>query len=376
MFIGSNEEQDKLIGNLVKSVLKELESTPLGVAPYTVGLDSRIEKLMSSLDVKSNGIQVLGLHGVGGVGKTTLVKALYNKLVGRFDCLCFIKNDRENLATDDDLVHLQNKLINHLSPGKPPVYDVNSGISAIKEVVNEKRVLIVLDDIGNVRQLEVLIGGREWFWGGSRIIITTRDKEVLAEHLVNEKFEVRELDPTEALELFSYHALRRGEPPERFMKLSKKMVHLTGGLPLALEVFGSLLFERWRMEEWEDALQKLEKIRPRNLQDVLKISYDWLDPQQQCVFLDIACLFIKMEIKREDVMDALKGCGFNAEIEITVLTTKSLIKVIEDDTLWMHDQIRDMGRQIVLDEDHVYPSKRSRLWNHDEIMTILKGEKV
>ena len=376
MFIGSNEEQDKLVGNLVKSVLKELESIPLGVAPYTVGLDSRIEKLMSSLDVKSNGIRVLGLHGVGGVGKTTLVKALYNKLVGRFDCLCFIKNDRENLATDDDLVHLQNKLINHLSPGKPPVYEVNSGISAIKEVVNEKRVLIVLDDIGNVRQLEVLIGGREWFWGGSRIIITTRDKEVLAEHLVNEKFEVRELDPTEALELFSYHALRRGEPPERFMKLSKKMVHLTGGLPLALEVFGSLLFERWRMEEWEDALQKLEKIRPRNLQDVLKISYDWLDPQQQCVFLDIACLFIKMEIKREDVMDALKGCGFNAEIEITVLTTKSLIKVIEDDTLWMHDQIRDMGRQIVLDEDHVYPSKRSRLWNHDEIMTILKGEKV
>ena len=375
IFIGSNEAQAKLIQLLVKRVLKELDSTPLDVAPYTVGLESRIEKLMSLLDVRSNGVRVLGLHGMGGVGKTTLAKALYNKLVGSFECLVFMKNDRENSETDDDLVYLQNKLINHLSPGKPPVYRIDSGISAIKAMVHEKQVLVILDDICNVRQLEVLVG-RDWFSEGSRIIITTRDSEVLPEHLVNEFYEVIELAPAEALQLFSYHALRREKPTERFMNLSKKMVSLTGGLPLALEVFGSFLFERWRIEEWKDALQKLERIRSRNLQDVLKISYDGLDVQEQCIFLDLACLFIKKEIEREDILDALKGFGFRAEIAVTILRARSLIKVFEDNSLWMHDQIRDMGRQIVLDESPVNPGKRSRLWDRDEIMTVLKAKKV
>ncbi|XP_050276918.1 disease resistance protein RPV1-like [Quercus robur] len=373
--IDSNEEQAKLIQRLVKRVLEELNSTPLNVAPYTVGLESRIEELMSLLDVRSNGVQVLGLYGVGGVGKTTLAKALHNKLVGSFQYLVFMKNNRENSEEDEDLVYLQNKLINHISPGKPPVYEVSSGISAIKDEVYEKRVLIIMDDIHNVRQLEVLIGGRDWFSEGSRIIITTRNRDVLPDHLVNGFYEVRELAFTEALQLFSHHALRREKPTERFMNLSKQMVSLTGGLPLALEVFGSFLFERWRIEEWKDALQKLKRIRPRNLQDVLKISYDGLDVQEQRIFLDIACLFIKMEIKREDILDALKGCGFRAEIAVTVLRARSLIKIFEDNSLWMHDQIRDMGRQIVLDESPVDPGMRSRLWDRDEIMSVLKGEK-
>nr|POE57257.1 disease resistance protein tao1 [Quercus suber] len=150
----SNEARAKLIQLLVKRVLEELDSTPLNVAPC-------IEELMSRLDVRSNGVRVLGLHGVGGVGKTTLAKALYNKLVGSFECLVFMKNDRENSETDDDLVYLQNKLINHLSPNKPPVYEVDSGISAIKDVVHEKQVLVILDDIRN---------SKPWIRTGTRCI--------------------------------------------------------------------------------------------------------------------------------------------------------------------------------------------------------------
>ena len=376
MFIGSDEGQAMLIQSLVKRVLTELGNTPLGVAEYTVGLNSHIDKLMSFLDVRSNGIRVLGLHGMGGVGKTTLAKALYNKLVGHFECRSFIKNVRENSATADGLVSLQNKLIHYLSPGKALVYEINSGISAIRRVAHEKQVLVVLDDIDNIRQLDVLIGRREWFCEGSRIIVTTRDKEVLPKHLVNEFYEVRELDSSKALQLFSHHALRREKPTDRFMNLSQQMVSLTGGLPLALEVFGSFLFDKRRTEQWESALQKLKEIRPRDLQDVLKISFDGLDAQDQCIFLDIACLFIKMKMRREDVLDVLKGCGFRAEIAVTVLTAKSLIKFFEDNTLWMHDQVRDMGRQIVLHENPLYPGMRSRLWDRNEIMTVLKGEKV
>jgi hypothetical protein len=363
-----------LIQSLLNRVLIELANTPVGVDTYPVGLDFRLQEVMSLLDVKSNGVRVLVLYGIGGVGKTTLAKALCNKLVGRFECLSFISKVRENFANGDGLASLQDKLIHDLSSGKVPVY--SNSIAAIKELVREKRVLVVLDDIDNVTQLDLLIGRREWFFEGSRIIITTRDREVLPEHLVNAFYEVRELGSSDALKLFSYHALRRDKPTDKLCDLSKKMVSLTGGLPLALEVFGSFLFDKRRIEEWEDALRKLEQIRPHNLQDVLKISFDGLDTQEKCIFLDIACLFIQMDMKREDAIDVLKGCGFRAEIAIRVLTTKSLVKVAEDNTLWMHDQVRDMGRQIVIEENPAYPSMRSRLWDRDTVMTVLKSEKV
>ncbi|TKY58770.1 TMV resistance protein N [Spatholobus suberectus] len=366
--------EDNLVRLLVQRVMKELSNIPLSVPEFAVGLDERVEKVMNVLQVQSNGVKVLGLYGMGGVGKTTLAKALFNALVNRFEHRCFISNVREVSSKHDGLVFLQSKIIKDLFPGagSPPISDVNVGISAIKGRVSENRVLLVLDDVDDVKQLDALIGKREWFYDGSRVIITTRDIQVLPVSHVNELYEVRELYPSEALELFSYHAWRINKPPENFLNLSEKIVPLTGRMPLALEVFGSFLFGKRRVEEWEDAVEKLRLIRPQNLQDVLKISYDGLDEEEKSIFLDIACLFVQMGMKREDVIDVLRGCGFRGEIAITVLVQKCLIKITEDNTLWMHDQIRDMGRQIVVHESLGDPGMRSRLWDRAEIMAVLE----
>uniref|UniRef100_A0A2P2MP73 TMV resistance protein N-like n=1 Tax=Rhizophora mucronata TaxID=61149 RepID=A0A2P2MP73_RHIMU len=77
-------------------------------------------------------------------------------------------------------------------------------------------------------------------------------------------------------------------------------------------------------------------------------------------------------MEREEAIDILKGCGFRAETAITNLTAKCLIKIREDFTLWMHDQVRDMGRQIVQHKNLVNPGMHSRLWDHNEIINVLK----
>ncbi|KAI3467432.1 hypothetical protein Pfo_024095 [Paulownia fortunei] len=375
-WVYGDREEPQLIDSLVKRILTELRNSPVVVAPYIVGLDFPMEELMELLDVTNNAPKVIGLLGTGGIGKTTISSALYNKLGSHFECRSFLSNVRETFARIDGLLLLQNQLIKELSMSSlRSVEDENAGMAEIKRKLRENRVLVVIDDIDSALQLAELGFRREWLSEGSRIIVTSRNRNALPTDLVDEIYEVRKLGSSESLKLFSYYALRREEPTEPFLKLSEKIVSITGGLPLALQVFGSFLYDKRRVEEWRDALEKLKEIRPNNLQDILRISFDALDNEEKTIFLDIACLLLNLEMKREDVIDVMRGCGFTAEIGLTTLITRSLIKVIEQDRLWMHDQIRDMGRQIVFHEAHSDIGSRSRLWDPRHIREVLQGQK-
>ncbi|PKI69272.1 hypothetical protein CRG98_010345 [Punica granatum] len=85
-----------MIRSLVERILKKLKNTPLGVAKYPVGLEARLEELKGMIDANANGVLALGFYGMGGVGKTTLAKALFNKLVGHFRLRSFVSNIRES----------------------------------------------------------------------------------------------------------------------------------------------------------------------------------------------------------------------------------------------------------------------------------------
>ncbi|VVA90428.1 unnamed protein product [Arabis nemorensis] len=367
---------DDMIGLVVKRVLAELSNTPEKVGDYTVGLESRVKELMNLFDIEStSGVQVLSLYGMGGIGKTTLAKAFYNKIVGNFKQRVFISNVRESSSDQAGLVNLQKIFIKELFRLVPQIEDVGTGREKIKENVPEKKILAVLDDVDNVDQVDALVGETTWYGEGSLIVITTRDENILSRLSVNQEYEVKCLTEIEALKLFSYHSLRKEKPTESLLELSKKIVQISGLLPLAVEVFGSLLYDKKEEKDWQTQLDKLKNTQPNNLQDVLGLSFESLEDEEKKVFLDIACLFLKMEITKEEVVDILKGCGFNAEAALSVLRQKSLLKIMADNTLWMHDQIRDMGRQMVLRESREDPGMRSRLWDRGDIMTVLNNMK-
>ncbi|ERN02711.1 TMV resistance protein N-like [Amborella trichopoda] len=369
--LGDGNEAD-LISEVVKNVQAKLNYAPMHVADHIIGLDSRVDDVMRLLDVNADDVRMIGIHGMGGLGKTTLAKAVYNKIYTNFEGSCFLSDIRDASRSDLGLVKLQKQLLLDLFHEEDSnVNDVDRGIIIIRSRIRSKKVLLVLDDVNHERQLEKLAGKRDWYRDGSKVIITTRDEHVLNVHKVDKHhiYKLKELDPSQSLQLFSRHAFEMDQPIEGYMKLSENVVSTTGGLPLALEVLGSHFSVMTTLEEWEDTVRHLKNIPDDDVVEKLKISYDGLIKEEQQIFLDIACFFIGID--KDYATDIWKGCGLPNSIR--KLLQKSLIKIDDENRLLMHDQLRDMGRRIVQLENLDDPGRRSRLWCHDVVFNVLKN---
>ncbi|KAL3740360.1 hypothetical protein ACJRO7_021611 [Eucalyptus globulus] len=367
---GSEAELVKLV---VKKALNELKKKfELVISENLVGIDSHVDKVIEFMDNKSHATLFVGIHGMGGIGKTTLAKAIYNKLFNQFEHHSFIDDIRESCKHNDGVPYLQNRLISDILKPKIEVVTKDEGIGLISSRFKHKKVLVLLDDVDGVNQVKCLAGNRDWFSSGSKIIITTRNKRVLEEVGVDHDYELKEMDENQSLILFSKHAFRRDSPPSEFEDLTHEAVSITGGLPLSLEVFGSLVCGK-KPRQWRATIKKLKKVPPKEVQEKLRISFEALDYQQKQIFLDIACFFIGTnEIITSYMWDA---CDFFPEEGIEVLIFMSLIKVGDDHMLRMHDQLRDLGREIVREENQREPSCRSRLWDYKEAQKVLERNK-
>ncbi|XP_059623053.1 disease resistance protein L6-like [Cornus florida] len=361
--------QGELVKEVVSKVWGELRRNhSLVVNETLVGIGDHVEEMLTLLSVNSSNVRIVGIYGMGGIGKTTIAKVIYNQLSQHFDSCCFLADVRET-AQHKGLVHLQNQLIsNILTQRCADISTVDEGTNVIKERFSGKKVLVVVDDADHRDHLQALalVGKCEWFGSGSRIIVTTRKKEILNPTEVNWwTYEPKELDFNQSLQLFSRHAFRTDRPPQYYDILSMDVVFTAGGLPLVLEIIGSFLSGKGK-EAWEDTLKQLERIP---VQHKLIISFRALETAQKNIFLDIACLFTGVD--RRIALHMWNGCGFYPEHEIEVLRLMSLVKIGDNNELMIHDLLRDLGREIVCQESVMEPGKRSRVWFHEDAYHIL-----
>ncbi|KAK3430968.1 hypothetical protein EUGRSUZ_E02181 [Eucalyptus grandis] len=369
--------ESELIQEIVKKILTYLAQTALHVAKHPVGIDARVAELKSMLNLKSHeDVVMVGLWGQGGIGKTTLSKALYNAIFRQFDGSCFLANVREASKNSKDLVLLQEKLLFEILSlqQKLEVSNVDRGIILIQDRLRHKKVLLILNDVDDLRQLEALVGGRNWFGNGSRIIVTTRDKHLLTCYGIDQDhvYEVKPLSYHEARELLSNHAFLTLQELEIRTSLVYSVLNCAGGLPLALEVLGSCLRGK-REDVWESTLKKISRIPNNTINGVLKISYDGLEENEKEIFLDIACFF-----KGEDsdcIMKVLHSCDLETTAGFDILIERSLIS-IDYGRLQMHDLIQSMGMDIVRQECRDDPRSRSRLWWYDDVVDALLSDVV
>ncbi|PWA79891.1 toll/interleukin-1 receptor (TIR) domain-containing protein [Artemisia annua] len=245
-------------------------------------------------------------HG-RGAGKTTTARAVFDHLSADFKAKSFVENVRE-VSTILGLKKLQEQVLSDVLKEDITVNGVTDGKNMMKERMCSKKVLLVLDDVDHIDKLEALAGEPKWFKPGSRIIITTRDEQVLVAHRVNGIHDIALLSEQEA-----------------------------------------------------DTLEKLE------------LSYTSLEDDYKEIFLDIVCMLKGR--RKTDAITILESCGFHARNGLKVLEQRSLITISENEGLWMHDHIEEMGKNIVHRSHPDEPNKHSHLWIDEEIYDILANDK-
>nr|GEX95011.1 hypothetical protein [Tanacetum cinerariifolium] len=276
--------------------LKRREFPTLIADEKLVGMEMRINDVLSSLKIGVQDVRMIGIKGIGGGGKTTLARAVYDQISNQFKEKSFVEN-----------------------------------------MLHRKKLLIVLDDVNDTKQLEALCGASNWFNLGSRIIITTRDKQVLVAYRVN------------------------------FIHSFVHKINLLWA-DEAICLFSSCLFLYGQDEiEWKDALERLKTILLEETMEKLEISC--LEADYKEIFLDVSCL---LEGWYEDeAIRALESCSFHARNGLRVLEQKSLIQISKYGVLDMHHHIQEMGKHIVCRLHPDEPCRHSRLWIDEEIEDIL-----
>ncbi|XP_039162898.1 disease resistance protein RUN1-like [Eucalyptus grandis] len=361
----ANGHEGELVRKVIEKVLSKLRRNfQLDVTEHLLGIDDHVNRIMKWVDTPTTNARMIGIYGMGGIGKTTLAKVIYNQLSNDFVHRSFLADIRET-ACRNNIVHLQKQLIKGILQIEPQFGNVDDGINLIKSRFKGKKVLILLDDIDHEDQLNALAREHNWFMAGSVIIVTTRYKAILDQSKFDvHKYDLNELDQEHALLLFNRHAFYMDQSSKDFEGLSRDIVSTMGGLPLALKVVGSYLYKKPNQKVWEDVRKQLKSQPHRDVQKILQISYDALEDGHKQIFLDIVCFFIGVNgTYIEYAMYMWEDCGFYPSQGIEELKLRCLIKIGDCGQFEMHDQLRDLGRSIFCQGQP--PEKRSGPWDDD-----------
>ena len=249
---------------------------------------------------------ILSIVGMGGVGKTTLAQHVFND--PRVDEAKFVVKVWVCVLDEFDVFKVSRAILEAVTKSTDDSRDLEMVHTRLKEKLTGKKFLLVLDDVWNENQSKweevqkpLALGAQ-----GSRILVTSRSKEVASTMLSEEHF-LRQLQEDDCWKLFAKHAFRDDdtEPNPECKEIGMKIVKKCKGLPLALKTMGSLLYKKSSVSEWETVLQgEIWEFSKEHcdILPALALSYIHLPSHLKACFAYCALFPKDYEFKKEDLI--------------------------------------------------------------------------
>ncbi|KAL9418290.1 hypothetical protein AB3S75_041154 [Citrus x aurantiifolia] len=327
--------------------------------------------------LKGDNTKIVGLYGIGGVGKTTLANFVGNQL--REENV-FDEVGIATVSQDQNIINVQSELVKSLGWELTETYEKDRArrLRMMFSESKSRKMLIILDDVWNQLDLEkvgIPVGDRD---NCCKILLTTRLQPVCDRMGCDTQIQLGVLKQDEGLDLLRKHA-GIDVADTTLIDVSKRVADECKGLPLAIKAVGSALRGR-TADEWNVALDKLQNAKldkiegidkdSRGVYGCLKFSYDYLNGEDSRSCFLLCSLFPEdYKIDLEDFLGYAVGLvWYQAEsIEKARSLLRGTIKGLKDSSLLldtdddrfvkMHDVVRDVALWIGKVEKKYFTSK-------------------
>ncbi|GLJ34966.1 hypothetical protein SUGI_0703660 [Cryptomeria japonica] len=373
IFITKGGEQLKLLGELVSALSEQSssnaerkENSLLPSDSQPVGIELKVQKLITEIDGST--VPVIAVVGMGGAGKTFLLKNAFKKIRARYTHSIWL-----SISQAYSIKKLQLDLMKTLNVEVNNVTE-DDAARLIHDALGGTKSLIVLDDVWRVdreKNIMTRLGLPVGPESQCKVVVTTRNRQI-CDNLGALPYDMELLSEQESWKLFCAHAFPDEPVPDQLQAIASQVEKECGRLPLALKITGASLSRCTELKKWEFKLNQLKKVDLVKFVDpnydlimhILELSYDSLPSPLKVCFSYLSFFPEDEKINAEYLINLWIAEGFisqEGEYQwevawryLDLLASLCLLEVEEDEHLVKHCKVHDLllDLAILISKEH------------------------